>query len=192
MRWLKLALVLLLLLLGAALVPVRRVADDEMSPSLQRGDLVWVLPVQPLRGDVVLLRDPLDPDRTVLRRTLAGAGGKVRWDEGGVRVDGKRVRQSDMGDADGDAVRKEVIWSKPPARAREWLVRLRRPAVYWARDVVEIPDGHWYLLADDRDRAVDSRWWGPVPQSDLEGVVRFRIGRPDEWRSWWSVEKGWE
>ena len=192
MRWLKALLVLLLLLVAVALLPARRVADDDMSPNLQQGDLVWVLPVQPLRGDVVVLADPLDPERTVLRRTLTGGEGKVAWDDGGARVNGKRLRQSDMGMLEGDRLMKEVIWFKPPARPASWLVRLRKPPAPWSADKVVVPEAHWYLLADDRDRALDSRWWGPVPEASLQGVVRLRIGKPDEWRGWVEWLEGWE
>lgn len=192
MRRLQLLAALLLVLVGLLALPARRITDQEMSPSLQPGDLVWVLPVQPLRGDLVVLRDPLDPSRRIVRRTLAGGGTKVSWDENGVRVDSKRVRQSDMGMLEGDRLMKEVIWSRPPARAREWLVRLRKPPAPWQREAVEVPEGHWYLLADDRDRALDSRWWGPVAQTQIEGVIRLRLGQKDPWRGWAVVEQGWE
>jgi len=192
MRWLKALLVSLALLLGAALVPMRRVQDDSMRPNLQRGDLVWVLPVQPLRGDVVAVADPLDPAHTVLRRTIVDGGGKIAWDDGGLRVSGKRMRQSDMGMADGDRVFEELLWSKPPARAWKWRVLLRKPPTTWLSGQVEVPDAHWYLLADDRDRATDSRWWGPVPATAVRGVVRLRVGRPDAWRGWVQWLKGWE
>ena len=192
MRWLKLTLLLLLLGLGLVLLPVRRIADDEMSPNLRRGDLVWVLPLAPLRGDLVVLRDPLDPDQRIVRRTLTGGGTKVSWDESGVRVNSKRVRQSDMGDEDGDAIQEELIWSKPPARERKWRVRQRRPLPVWPQEAVEVPEASWYLLADDRDRALDSRSWGPVPAAELDGVIRLRLGPPDPWRGWISWEEGWE
>ena len=51
----------------------------------------------------------------------------------------------------------------------------------------EVPEGHWFLLADNRDGAVDSRWWGPVPESRIQGVVRLRQGPEDPWRSAWQV-----
>ncbi|RME25267.1 MAG: signal peptidase I [Deltaproteobacteria bacterium] len=192
MRWFQALAVVVLLLAAAALATVRRVGDGEMRPTLKPGDLVVVLPVKPLRGDIVVLRDPLDPDRRVLRRALTDGDSKVRWDEGGLRINGKRVRQTDMGELEGDSVQQEVIWSKPPARAKKWLVRLRKPPAFWTSDVVEVPEEHWYLLADDRDRAVDSRWWGPVPESAIEGVVRLRVGPPDTWRGLVEVQKGWE
>jgi hypothetical protein len=48
--------------------------------------------------------------------------------------------------------------------------------------VVTVPEGHWYLLAEDRDGALDSRFWGPVPEAAISGVARLRVGGTDAWR----------
>jgi signal peptidase I len=174
---------------AAVLAPLRTVAGDEMSWSLRSGDRVWVVPDRIRRSDVVLVTDPLDPSRRVLRRAIAHGGQKVRVEDGTVRVDGKRIRQQEMGDPpqEGDGpeltVLKEVIWSKPPARANRYFPTISDRATRWsAPGSVEVPEGHWYLLADNRDAALDSRWWGPVPESEIHGVVRARYGEADIWR----------
>lgn len=138
---------------------------------------------------MVLVTDPLDPSRRVLRRAIAHGGQKVRVEDGTVRVDGKRIRQQEMGDppqADEGpelTVLKEVIWSKPPARANRFFPTISdRPTRWSAPGVVEVPEGHWYVLADNRDAALDSRWWGPVPESAIHGVARARYGEADIWR----------
>ena len=47
-----------------------------------------------------------------------------------------------------------------------------------------VPDDRAYLSADNRDEALDSRWWGPVPLTSIGGVVVARIGAPTTpWRS---------
>ena len=190
----KILIGLLGVTLCSGLLLARTVDGDEMSPSIRSGDVVWILPgLDILQGDVVVLQDPLDPERTVLRRAIAGGGTTVRFTNDGIRVDSKRLRQKDMGSLDGYAVHQETLWSKPPARATEWLIRRRRdPSVQWAAEPVDVPEDHWYLLADDRDDAVDSRWWGPVPVASIRGVVRLRYGPPDPWRDRLVLLKGTE
>lgn len=188
----KTALGILGLGMVLALAPMRRVTGDEMSPTVRDGDLVWVIPgLEVLRGDVVAVADPLDPSRVILRRAIAPGGTKVRFTDDGVRVDSQRLRIKDMGTAEEYAVYKEILWSKPPATAVEWLTRrIREPAVYWAAEPVEVPPDHWYLLADDRDDALDSRWWGPVPATSIRGVVRLRYGPADLWRAQLELLRG--
>jgi signal peptidase I len=165
------------------LIPVRKVQGDDMLWSIQSGDYVWIVPDRVRKADVVLLQDPLDPTHKVLRRVIAGPGERVRIDDSGVRVNGKRIRQTEMGDVPDHRVRKEVIWSRPPARANPYFTQILVPEVPWSTPgVVEVPEGHWYLLADRRDRGVDSRWWGPVAESAIAGVVRLQYGPTNTWR----------
>jgi signal peptidase I len=184
-RWKLLARLLsalLLLIAVAALLPLRRVAGDAMAPTLRDGDWIWVLPVAPLRGDVVVLDDPLDPGHPVLRRALTGGETKARVDDEGVRVNGKKVRQKEMGTEEGYKVFQETIWSRPPAVATTWRIRRLQRPVRWSSEPTEVPADHWYLLADDRDHAPDSRNWGPVAARRIQGVVRLRVGPADAWR----------
>lgn len=188
-RGLGVALLLGLVLIGLLLgVFSRRIADDEMSWSLRRGEWALLLPPALIPGgllpaDVVMLRDPLDPGRTVLRRVVARGGQTVSFDEGGVRVEAKRLRQQEMGDQPGLFIRQETIWSKPPARANDHLLAVRNPVTRWiSPGVVTVPEGHLFVLADARDQAVDSRWWGPVPESAVMGVLRVHLAEPDLWR----------
>lgn len=179
---------LLVVLVAAVLVPLRTVVGQDMAWSLQDGERVWIVPDRVRKADVVLLEDPLQPGRMVLRRVVALPEQKVRIDEGGVRVNGKRIRQTDMGEDGPHRIVKEVIWSRPPARANPYLTQRAELPVAWSSPgVVEVPEGHVYVLADNRDVALDSRWWGPVPDSAIQGVVRARWGTADTWRESWQL-----
>jgi signal peptidase I len=171
--------VAVVLLLVASLF-LRKVTSDDMAPTLLPGDYVWIVPVTPTRGDIVRIPDPNDPEQYVLRRIVADPEQKVRFDENGLRVNGKRVRQQDPVAVDGVVTTKETIWSKPPARASSWFIwRADRDAT-WKTEPYEVPANHWYVLADNREWALDSRWWGAVDASAVTGVVRLRIGPSDE------------
>ena len=166
-----------------AVLPARKVVGADMAPSVLAGEWAWILPLTPIRGDIVALHDPLDPSRTILRRAIAGDGNTVAYEDGVMRVGIKRVRQKEMGTDATYNTLEETMWSKPPARANTWLIRRRATNVRWKIDAVSIPDHHWFLMADDRDGALDSRWWGTIPEADLLGVVRLRVGEADAWRA---------
>ena len=158
-------LLALVLLVGAALVlDLATVPDEEMAPSLLEGDTVLLGPVgEPAPGHVVLLEDPAEPGRLLLRRVVAVAGDSGRYE----------VRRREMFRGDDLVVLNE---------ADRWLVRERTSQRLEASVRLDTPEGHVYLLADHRDLGLDSRWWGPVPVEDLRGRVLLRWGSSDAWR----------
>ena len=189
---LLIAVVAVLSLLLAAFSTSKRVVGTDMDPSILAGDRVWVSPwASPLPGDVILLQDPLDPQASVLRRVLAIGGQTIRYDEGSIRVGSRRLRKQAMGDADEHLVAQETLWAKKPARGHQWLTQqVAYPASRWSAEAVTVPEDHLYLLADNRDRAIDSRWWGTIPVEAVHGVVRFRFGEKHKWRPDWEWTVG--
>ena len=175
-RWLRAGVVAALLLAASRYLAF--VPDAEMSPSLFAGDVVLILPIAPEVGDVVALADPLDPSRWTLRR-VKSIGGSARYDGQVVRTAARpKVRVLDMGEFDGSKIRLE---------GDHLVSRRGGPSARSGAAERGIPDDAAYLVADARDEAVDSRWWGPLPLAAVSGVVVARVGAPrTPWRRWFG------
>lgn len=183
----------LCLVIGIVLIAgSRTVRGIDMAPSIMDGDRVWVVPgIEPLPGDVVMLADPMDPAHTILRRVLAIGGQSITYDEGTIRVGKRRLRKQAMGDAEEHLVAQETLWAKKPERGHAWLTRqFAHPASRWSAEEVTVAEDALYVLADDRDTPLDSRWWGPIPRSAVQGVVRLRWGPEHTWRPNWEWLEG--
>lgn len=172
---LKLGIALgVVLVITYALTHVARVPDSDMAPSLLPGDIVVLGGGVARPGDVVAIVDPLDPDRWTLRRVEA-VSGSIRYDEVGFARNDDTEKVSEMG-RDTDVV---VL------QEGNHLVRRRGRSVLWEMEEQEVAAGTLFLGADNRDEALDSRWWGAVPSEAIAGVVQFRFGRPTHlWRGW--------
>ena len=168
------------------------VAGDDMSPSIMDGDVILSIPTTAiLPGDVVLIQDPLDPSRTILRRVMAVAGQRITNAKGHIKVGKRRLRAAAMGDMGPFLVAKETLWAKKPDVGSSWLTRIQaEPATYWSAEPVTVPDAHIFLMADDRDQAMDSRWWGPIGIDRVMGVVRLRWGPAHTSRPAWEFLSG--
>ncbi len=150
-----------------------RVASDEMAPSIQPGDWLLLGPGEPTRGDVVQLVDPLDPQRTVLRRVLAEPGERISFSGHQPRLSKRALKHAIMEDHDGEMILMEN---------NAWLLAVSLEPTRFHAEPVTVPAEHLFLVADHRDLALDSRHWGPMPTSSLEKVL-LRVGRSDRWRA---------
>src|SRR5947209_18649994 len=131
---------------------VARVDGLSMAPTLEDHDrlivnkLVYELG-DPRPGDIVMLYDPLNPEKMFVKRVIAREGDTVRI------VDG-RVYVNDIPLHD-DYVPVEF-----------------RSHDDWGPQVVQ--QGYYFVMGDHRNNSSDSRHWGPVPKKYIVGKVKVR------------------
>ncbi len=175
-------------LLGGAAPPIATYAmsSDSMRPNLERGDLVGAdMPegmcgqTSPQPGDVVVFR-PKDKAPPLLGRVVAGPGQTLRIRRGRLVIDGRTVPAARVAEApDGGGVVIEETLSNGRsyftlARGGEALFDDVAPARLGPED--------WYILADNRDDAADSRMWGPFASKDICAVATVILQAKDKKR----------
>lgn len=123
-----------------------------MFPWVQTGDWVVVntLDHTPKRGQVVAFKAPND-DKRLLKRVVGLPGDTV------VIVDGMAY----VGGDKQDSLNRHVLLSGRTAKITAYT----------------IPEGHIFVLGDNRANSSDSREFGYVPFENIEGVVLGRIWR---------------
>jgi signal peptidase I len=169
------ALWLAALLVGAAVVlrlvvyDLARMDNFDMWPTCGHG--AWILVnrhAEPRRGDMVAF-DLAGTGRKVLR-VIALPGEKVALRGGVPVVAGAAAERRGP-----RAVGRASVWDETLG-GRTW------PVVDGGRrrDVAErVADGY-FVLADDRDRAPDSRDFGAVPRARIRGVVQLVLSHGDD------------
>ncbi len=132
------------------LEPVR-VDSDSMEPGLKPGQLVLADKLslrfdEPSAGDVVLAREP-GSGQLVVKRVVAVGGDTVGIEDGTLIRNGVIVAEGYTNQSDMDG----FFFGPDP-----------------------VPDGQVFLLGDNRFTSSDSRAYGPVLISELEGRVLFQ------------------
>ncbi|MFL6063948.1 MAG: signal peptidase I [Friedmanniella sp.] len=149
MRWRPVAVVAVLLagvVAGRLTVcdPVR-VSSGSMAPTVCTGDIVIVDHLAPRGnlqvGDIVTFPSPIT-DAEQIKRVVALGGQSVEIADAVLQVDGRPVAEPYVDTASIDGV-------------------------YFGP--VTVPDGTVFLMGDDREVSVDSRAYGPVPVSRIDG-----------------------
>ncbi|MEK6607266.1 MAG: signal peptidase I [Myxococcota bacterium] len=157
-----------------------RVQGNEMAPAVVAGDLVLVsrLFSQVERGDVVMLRHPRQPERFLIRRVVALPGETIAVKEGAVILDGEPARRERAGEMvlrhigkDGRPLG-DAVYTLEIEHLGERAVRtLRSPKARAAGAAKQRLAEGYFVLADNRSEAFDSRDFGPVLPSFVRGAV---------------------
>ena len=155
-RWIVVAVAAGCLMLAVIVGPAMQVGRMEgrsMAPTLDDQDRVIINRLayatsSPRRGDVVMLRYPLDQRKSFVKRVIAVAGDRLRIEDGRVYIndgpleDGYVARSGRSHDSLGTQV---------------------------------IPAEHYFVMGDRRNNSSDSRHWGLVKEDLILGRVTLRF-----------------
>ena len=127
------------------------VRGSSMAPGIQDGDRILVEPWSYLfgpveRGDVIVLRYPLDPEIDYIKRVIGLPGDRVTLAGGMVWVNGELLDEPYVAELDPSS----------------------------SLSIVVAP-GNYFVLGDNRPRSSDSREFGFVPEEYVRGRVDVRL-----------------
>src|SRR5271156_3419801 len=123
------------------------------------------------RGDIVVFHYPITPAQHFVKRVIGVPGDRVRLVNKQEFVNGVPLKEpyAHFSRPANDLFRDSFPrLDVAPGETPEWWVQLRK--------LVEdgqliVPEGHYFVMGDNRDDSYDSRYWGFVPQTNI-------IGRP--------------
>jgi signal peptidase I len=150
----------------------------------------------PARGDVVVFRLPRDPAQVWIKRVVGLPGDAVQVRAGQVFVNGHAIDQTPLGFVrDHDAPQRRVL------EVRETLAADRAYVTYDGgpdlpgddTTVYQVPEGQYFMMGDNRDNSLDSRWpsevgVGLLPAGNIVGRAEFVAA---SWRPGAGVLKPW-
>jgi signal peptidase I len=124
------------------------------------------------RGDIIVFYFPVDSSQFLVKRVIGLPGDHIRLRNKTVYVNGVPLHES-------YAVHRQWIpdgyrdnFPAQPANAREIDRRWRYQLQNYVNDgEVIVPPDQYFVLGDNRDQSLDSRYWGFVPRANI-------IGRP--------------
>jgi signal peptidase I len=162
---------------------------ESMADTLQAGDRFLIDSVSyklvhaPERGDLVVFRYPPDPRRTFVKRVVGVPGDRIRIVEkvlyrNGVAVTEPYARHS----TDYVDNYRDRFPSAPNVVLAAGAERMLSQHVQGGEVVV--PQGHYFVLGDNRDNSLDSRYWGFIPPELVIGRPFLLYGSSAPGRSW--------
>ena len=136
---------------------------------------------EPKRGDIVVFKLPRDPRIDYIKRLIGLPGDRVQMINGVLQINGKAVQRVADGtwqpENGGPAV--PVYTETLPNGVTYKTLDLDPDSEGDNTAVFEVPPDHYFLMGDNRDNSLDSRWSpqqhgvGFVPYENLVGPARM-------------------
>jgi len=128
---------------------------------------------EPQPGEIVVFKFPPDPSQNYVKRCIAIAGQTVEVRNGLAYIDGKIEGKSEFIGKVWDAEENSYLLSYRIIRenGKQYIIRHYSNHNLEAENMapVVVPEGHFFMMGDNRDNSYDSRSWGFVPRENVVG-----------------------
>lgn len=158
-----------------------RIPSGSMKPTLVEGDFIFVkkysyglrLPVtetrfietgDPKRGDVIVFRLPSNPSINYIKRVVGLPGDTVIYERHRLQINGEVI---DLSYGEREFERVPVFVEDLDGRVHDILIH--NPEFSTRDGTYRVPEGHYFVMGDNRDRSKDSRFINAIPEEYLVG-----------------------
>ncbi|MEE2607715.1 MAG: signal peptidase I [Pseudomonadota bacterium] len=178
----------IVLILRSFLIEPFQIPTGSMIPTLEVGDFILVnkyaygvrLPIigtkilgveDPDRGEIIVFIPPHE-NKYYIKRVIGLPGDTVRYEDKNLYINGELISkdyvesimvETSIGDLSGVLYRETINGVEHSTQNIDAVGRQR------ARTTWVIPNGHYFMMGDNRDNSSDSRVWGTVPNENVVG-----------------------
>jgi signal peptidase I len=170
--------------------------SSSMAPAILSGDYITsralrrairVLDLR--RGDLIVFAFPPDPSKQFIKRVVGLPGDTLTMTDGKLLVNGGTLREpyAHRDEPTVDPVVDDFDWQRRYLAGKAATDTSKYLASRNNWGPLEVPRGAYFVLGDNRDNSLDSRYFGFVPAAEVQARVRrIYFSRDSTGRIRWS------
>lgn len=146
----------------------------------------------PQRGDVMVFKYPRDMSQDYIKRVVGVPGDKITYQNKRLTVNGVEVKYTALPDYLDD---ERLVYNKQyqealtgvthrilnneraptlnPAEVQQFPLKDESCTYTYDSFTCVVPKGNYFMMGDNRDNSLDSRYWGFVPDKNIVGKAFF-------------------
>ena len=191
---------------SGSMIPTLLVGDylfvSKFSYGYSRYSLPFGLPLipgrvwfdEPERGDVIVFKLPSDTSTDYIKRLIGLPGDRIQVKGGILHINGKAVEREyvkdfNIQDPYGRIQNHKEYNERLPNGVEHRILEINDSGALDNTAVYTVPEGHYFMMGDNRDNSVDSRVLsgvGFVPRANLVGRAEVKFFSIDGsfWKFW--------
>ncbi len=119
---------------------------------------------EPEQGDVMVFFPP-DKEQYYIKRVVGVPGDLIEYNNKVLTINGVEQIQKDLKPREKHSLLRQKV-EMLGDREHQIQQRIDAPAKSFR---IRVPEGHYFMMGDNRDNSLDSRFFGPVPESRIVG-----------------------
>ncbi len=116
----------------------------------------------PQPGNIIVFKYPRDPELDYIKRLIAIEGQTIEIKDKQLYIDGQRFDNPTHSRFDSMLIESKGVYENG----------IFPPRSNFNKDnygPIAVPNGHYFVMGDNRDNSLDSRYWGFLPKENLVG-----------------------
>lgn len=166
---------LIALLVKTFLISMVKVDGHSMDPTLNSSERVFVLKPEPIKRNSIIVFNAqgVDPKAVgkafYVKRVIGMPGDRINYHpDGSLYINGKKQQQNYI-----DSVQSSSGTLKPIAMDKKGFnLKTLSHKSNWKPSTLKVPSHCYFVMGDNRYISNDSRYWGFVPKTKIEGTVK--------------------